>query len=565
MSRIRQYVVFLFIIALLLSLFTRLFYLQILNFGKYSKIAAEQHNLVFEIQPKRGGIVDRFLDPIAVTLDVPSIYCNPREVSDKEETAEVVSGVLAIDKNIILEKLNKDKAFVWLKRKIDTRTETEIKKLNLTGIYIRKEPKRSYPNGSLASHIIGFAGTDNKGLEGIELLFDEKLRGKSGFGKLVRDAKRCPVFWDERESVPPQNGYNLVLTLDNVIQYIVEEELKAMVLKFNASGASIVVMEPFSGKILAMANYPDYDLNSFSEAPEEILKNTAVSSVYEPGSVFKIVTLSAVLSEGIISLDDEIYCEKGNYKVEGRILHDYHGYGKLSFREVIVKSSNIGVVKAALKLGPKRLYEYIKKFGFGEITGIDLPGEVNGISRIPAIWSRSDITTIPIGQGIAVTPIQLACAISVIANNGYLMKPYLVDKITTWEGDTYKEFNPVVKRKVLTEEVCKKAKGVLKLVVTNGTGTRAKSGLYEIGGKTGTAQMVKPEGGYYPDKYNATFIGFAPVDVPEVSIVIVARNPHPVYFGGSVAAPTFKNIAERVLQYLENNRVEVSCPESNAG
>ena len=562
MSRARQYLVFFFFISLLLSLLIRLFYLQVLSFDRFSGLASEQHNKVLKVEPRRGTISDRYMESLAINLDVPSIYCEPRNMRGKARTAEALSKILCMDRESLLEKFNRDKGFLWVRRKCSGKEAKRIKELDLAGIYFMDESERNYSNDNLAAHVIGFVGIDNEGLEGLELLFDEKLKGRPGWKHLVRDAKKRTVLFNEKESIPPQNGYNLVLTIDSVMQYIVEEELRKMAKKFHASGASAIVMDPFSGKVLAMANYPDYDLNAFSGTPREFMKNDAISSVFEPGSVFKVVTASAALDEGEVDFETRIYCENGEYRTGGRILHDYHGYGELSFLDVIARSSNIGTVKVAQKLGEKKVYEYIRRFGFGEKTGIDLPGEISGISRPPSVWSRSDITTIPIGQGIAVTPLQMACAINVIANGGYLMKPYVVDRITTAEGETHKQFKPVAKRRVLSEYTCEKMKDALRRVVTDGTGRRARSRLYDACGKTGTAQMVNPAGGYYPDKYNATFIGFAPMELPAISVVVTARDPHPVHFGGSVAGPTFKRITERVLQYLDFNK-SMSCKSLN--
>ncbi|MGB2651058.1 MAG: penicillin-binding protein 2 [Candidatus Omnitrophota bacterium] len=560
MFRARQYLVFIFLITLLLSLFFRLFYLQVLNFERFTELASGQHNKVLKIEPRRGAIFDRYLEPLAINLDVPSVYCDPRNVKDPERTADVLVEVLGVDRDTVLERIKRDKVFVWIKRKIDPSEAEVLKKADLNGIYFLTESKRSYGNDNMASHVVGFVGIDNNGLEGLELLFDEQLRGKPGWRHLVRDAKRRTVLFNEKESIPAQNGHNLVLTIDSVIQYITEEELKKAVEKYNASSASAIVMDPFTGKILAMANYPDYDLNEYSETPSDIMKNLAVMSVYEPGSVFKIVTASAALEEGVVDLEEEIYCENGEYKVGGRILHDFHQYKDLPFREVVSKSSNIGTVKIAERLGKDKVYDYIEKFGFGEKTGIDLPGESGGISRPPRVWSRSDITTIPIGQGIAVTPLQMTCAMSVIANGGYFVRPYVVERITTWEGETHKEFFTQGKRRLLSEETCEEMKDALSHVVSSGTGRRASSKLFEVCGKTGTAQMVRPEGGYYENKYNATFVGFAPKENPVVTILVTARDPHPVHFGGSVAGPAFKKIAEGSIQYLgsgKTNKVKV--------
>ncbi len=553
MFRARQYVVFFFLAAIFASLLIRLFFLQVLDFNKFSSLAAAQHNRVLKIEPRRGTIYDRFMEPMAVNLDVPSVYCDPRKVKDAEYTANILAKMLDVDQGRLLKKLKKDKAFIWVKRKISGTLAEEISDLKLDGVHFVDESQRNYSNDAMAAHIIGFVGLDNQGLEGLELLYDEELKGREGWRHLVRDAKRQTVLYDESESIPPQNGYNLILTVDSVIQYIVEEELEKIARQFNVKSASAVVMEPSSGRVLALANYPAYDLNSFFDAPKEVMKNAAISNIFEPGSVFKIVAASAALEEGVVSLETPVYCEKGEYKVGGRVLHDFHRYGDLSFLEVISKSSNIGTVKIAKKLGKIKIHEYIKKFGFGGKTGIDMPGEVAGITRNHSRWSRSDITTIPIGQGIAVTALQLARAISVIANGGYLVKPFIVDRITTVDGEIYKEFSPEGKNRILSKKTCQKMREVLRDVVTHGTGRRANSKVYDLCGKTGTAQMVNPKGGYYSDKYNATFIGFAPYSDPVISIAVVARDPHPVHFGGSVAGPAFKGIAEGALQYLERN------------
>ena len=552
MFRARQYLVFFLLIFFLSSLFFRLFFLQVVSFEDFSVMAAMQHNKVLKLEPRRGAIFDRYMEPLAINLDIPSIYCDPREIDDKERAAGLLSNALGVDREVLLERLTRDKAFIWVKRKVDPSLAEKVKRLRLEGVYFINESKRKYSSDNMASHVIGFAGLDNEGLEGLELLFNDELKGKPGWRQMIRDARMREVLLDHRQYMPPQNGMNLVLTIDSVIQYIAEDELRKMALRFNAEGASVVVMEPSTGKILALASYPDYDLNDFASCPRRLMRNAAVSEVYEPGSVFKIVTACAALEEQVVGLEDEIFCENGEYRTCGRILHDYHAYGRLTFQDVIVRSSNIGTVKVAKKLGKDRLFRYMTSFGFGRKTGIDLPGEVGGISRPPSVWSGSDISTIPMGQGIAVTPLQLACAVSVIANGGYLMRPYVVERIKTWEGGVYREYGPEIRGRVLSEETCAKIKEVLRGVVTSGTGRRADSELYETCGKTGTAQMVNERGGYYPDRYYASFIGFAPRENPVISIVVTARDPHPVHFGGSVAGPAFKGIAERSLQYLSS-------------
>jgi cell division protein FtsI (penicillin-binding protein 3) len=471
---------------------------------------------------------------------------------EKSRTAAILARELELDEEWVETRLNRDKAFIWIKRKVQSKIADRLKRLDLKGVYFLDESKRKYPNDSLASHIIGFAGMDNKGLEGIERDQDRFLKGSPGWRHIVRDAKRRTVLFNEESSIPAMNGNNLILTIDAVIQYIVEDELAKMSRKFNVSGASCIVMDPYTGKILAMANYPGYDLNKYYLAPRDIMKNISISNIYEPGSVFKIITASAALNEGIIGLDEEIFCENGECRLGGRILHDYHAYGDLSFEDVIVNSSNIGTVKVAQVLGEEKLFKYIQEFGFGHKTGIDISGEVSGISRPPSTWSKSDITTIPIGQGIAVTALQLVRAMSVIANGGYLMRPYLIEAVTSHEGEILKEFNPQNEGVVIQTDVCEKLRKVLKKVIAEGTGRYAKSKIYDLCGKTGTAQMVNPEGGYFENKYNASFLGFGPAEFPKICIVVTAFDPHPVHFGGVVAGPAFRNIAERTLKYLSS-------------
>lgn len=553
MFRSRQYAVFLLLVALFSALFIRLFILQVVSFPTFSGMAGGQHNLVLKLEPRRGTIYDRYMEPLAINLDMPSIYCDPRGVKDKERTADMLSNILHVDRTALLEKLNRDKAFIWVKRKVDADSADKIKRLKLAGVYFVNESKRHYSNDSMASQVLGCVGMDNEGLEGLEKAFNDKLVGKPGYKHMIRDAKQNAVIENARESVPPQNGHNLVLTIDGVVQAIAEQEVANMITKYNASSATAAVMDPYTGKVLAMVNYPGYNPNNFSTAPKALMKNEAICSVFEPGSIFKVVTASAALDLDKVKVDEEFDCEMGEWETCRRTLHDYHPYGKLPFSGVIAHSSNIGTVKAAMKVGPEPIYEYIRKFGFGEKTGIDVPGEVPGFTRPPSAWSRSDITTVPIGQGVAATSIQLACAIGVVANGGYLVKPYVVDKITTSEGRLYKQFQPSVRRRVIKEETAKKMRDILALVVSEGTGTPAKSKIYELCGKTGTAQIPSPAGGYYPNRFVASFIGFAPKDKPRVVIVVHAWNPHPIHFGGNVAGPCFRRIAERTLEYLDTS------------
>ena len=496
MFRMRRYMVILAFSGCFLFLFGRLFSIQVIDRARFSALADKQHNQVLDVEARRGTIFDRYMDPLAINMEVQSVFCNPRIITNKAALAAILAGELGLEAADVEDKLQKDKAFVWIKRKIDYSTYEKLTAMKLRGVYFRPESKRKYPNDSMAAHILGFVGMDNEGMEGLERLFDDELKGRSGKRYETRDARMRSVLRKEKISVSPRNGNNIVLTIDSVIQCIVEQELATMVEKYNAESGTVIVMEPYSGRILAMANSPGYDPNDMSSVQVENIKNSAISDVFEPGSVFKIVAASAAIEEGVITLEDTVYCENGKFSVRGRLLNDYHPYGKLSFEDVLAKSSNIGVVKTAMELGEKKFFEYIQKFGFGEKSGIDVPGEVRGISRPPKVWSRSDITTIPMGQGIAVTSLQLASAISVIANGGYLMKPYVVQEITTWEGVELKKVLPEERRRVISGKTCDKLKKALRKAVTDGTGRLAKSKRYETCGKTGTAQMVNPLGGY---------------------------------------------------------------------
>ncbi len=550
MLKSRRYLVIFIFAGLFFFLFVRLFCIQVVDRKRYSALADTQHNTTVAIEPRRGTIFDRYMDTLALNMDVYSVFCDPRVIRDRSAMARILSEELNIDSERLEARLDSDRAFIWVKRKIDRDTYIRLREMKLTGVHFRPESRRKYPNEIMASHLLGFTGIDNDGLEGLELFYDKELRGRPGRRHITRDARMRAVLRKDALSIPAHNGNNLVLTIDSVIQYIVEEELAAMMDRSNAQGGTIVVMEPSTGKILALAGRPAYDPNEISRADPATFRNPVVSEVYEPGSVFKIVAASAVLEESTMSLSDTVHCGNGQFQVGGRLLRDFRPHGELSFEDVIAVSSNIGIVKAAIELGEKKLFEYIRDFGFGEVTGIDLPGEVSGISRHPRVWSRSDITTIPMGQGIAVTSIQLASAVSVIANEGVLMRPYITDEITTWEGVVIKKTDPVKKRRVISEKTSEKMKRALRKVVTDGTGRRAFSRRYVTCGKTGTAQMASPEGGYYSDRYYAAFIGFAPLDVPAISVVVVARDPRPDYFGGTVAAPVFRRITERVLEYL---------------
>ncbi|MFA6142583.1 MAG: penicillin-binding transpeptidase domain-containing protein [Candidatus Omnitrophota bacterium] len=548
--RTRQIAVLLFFVLSLSFLILRLFYLQVLRHGFYYKIAAEQHNVSVEIPPLRGTIFDSNMRVLAVNINTDSIYANPRLVKDEEITAAKLSAILNVNQTVILERLSRDKSFVWIKRKVSPQESAQVKSLKIEGVEVMKESKRVYPNGYSACHVLGTVDTDNIGLEGLELYYNKYLKGESGSLASTQDAKRKLLESYQYEYVPPKNGFSLVLTIDEVIQNIAERELGKMYEKYNAKGASIIVMDPRTGDILAMANYPNYDLNNFSKRPIESIRNRAINDFFEPGSVFKVITASAILEENAVKLTDKFYCEKGEWHIAKRILHDHTPHGIMTFKEIIEMSSNIGTLKAASLLGAERMYKYIRLFGFFDRTGIDLPGEVVGINRPISRWSSVSMYAIPMGQEVTTTAMQLACAISVIADNGFLVKPRIVKKVLDPKGNVVKEFPPSAIRKVISSNTVVKMRGVLKGVVETGTGKKAKVEEYNVGGKTGTAQKIEPGGRYSHERFVASFIGFAPVERPIISVVVCVDEPHPVYYGGDVAAPVFKHVVDESLKYL---------------
>jgi cell division protein FtsI (penicillin-binding protein 3) len=548
--------VFLFFIVFLIFCVARLFFIQLFQSKFLAEIAKRQHNLFVELEPRRGTIYDCNLKPQAVNISMDSLYASPSgmDARDKETAIRKLMPILNVNYSYLKDKLGRKKAFIWLARKITPEQSEAIKKINLKGIGFIKESKRCYPNGYLASHIIGFAGLDNIGLEGLELYCDKYLKGEPGWAVMLRDARQRKLDIYDR-MFASRDGQDLVLTIDEVIQYIAERELDKAFKQYHPKGASIVVMDPYTGKILAMANRPTFDLEGFSGADNDSKRNRAVCDLFEPGSVFKIVTLSAAIEEKKVSEEDRFFCENGAYRVANHILHDHQKHGWLTFREVIEESSNIGTTKVAQILGPDIVYKYVKLFGFGAKLGVDMPGEISGISKEPRLWSKTSIGAVPIGQEVGVTALQLTSAISVIANGGQLMQPYIINEIRDKQGQTIKKFSPTVIRKVISPDTAGRVRKILTGVVEHGTGRMAKlGGFFSAAGKTGTAQKLEPNGTYSHDNFVASFIGFAPAEEPLVAIAVIVDDPHPVYFGGVVSAPVFKNVASDVLRYLKMNQ-----------
>lgn len=545
--------VFLLFLGFLILCIARLFFIQFFRSAYLSGIANKQHNLFVELEPLRGIIYDTNLKPQAINIPVDSLFASANAIQDKDKEGIIrqLSQILNIHQAYLRDRLYRKKSFIWLARKLTLEQSMAIKKLNIKGLGFLKETKRSYPNSYLGSHIIGFAGLDNIGLEGAEAYYDRYLKGETGWAVFLRDARQKKLGPLEEKMVLPKDGYDVVLTIDEAIQYIAERELDKAFKTYHARGASIIVMDPHTGAILALANRPTYDLNEPSKADKDQIRNRAICDLFEPGSVFKIVTASAAIEEKKVNEEDRFFCENGSYRVVSHILHDHQPHGWLTFREVIEESSNIGTTKVAQILGPEIVSRYIKLFGFGLKLEIDLPGEVNGITKEPRQWSKISIAAIPIGQEVGVTALQLVSAISVIANGGQLMRPYIVQEIRDKQGETIKKFYPVMMRKVISLDTAARVKKILTGAVEEGTGKLAKVNGFTAAGKTGTAQKLEPNGTYSHNKFVASFIGFAPAEDPLIAIAVTVDEPHPYYFGGVVAAPVFKSVASDSIRYLK--------------
>jgi len=547
----RARIVFFFLITILFFITARIFQIQIGRGAFLKKLASQQHLRTIPLKGRRGLIYDRRGRIITRNLSVYSLYADPVLVDDPDSLARNLSGILNQNATILAGKLRKQARFVWIERKISLEKKRAIEALHIKGLGFIREEKRFYPQGSLFCHILGGVNVDNKGIEGIELFYDSLLKGKDGLVEILRDAASNNLIISS-SILNPEDGCGLTLTLDAQIQYWVKEYLQETIEKFGASAGSVVVMDPRNGEILAMANYPVFDSNELAHAASDVVRNRAVTDIFEPGSVFKAVTLVAALDSEAFKEEDEFFCEQGAFKIPGSTLHDWKPYGQLTFRGVFKKSSNIGVAKIASSLGKEALYRYIKKLGFAQKTGVDIGGEAKGFLKVPDRWSRTSAFIIPIGQEVGVTAIQLASAFSIIANGGYALEPHLLKK-SSCQGGFHNQPSRKKKR-VISRRTSDRAKAILVEVVAEGTGRRAQVVGLDVGGKTGTAQKYDPQiKRYSPHRYRASFVGFLPKDEPKLVICVTIDEPRKSHFGGVVAAPLFKKIAERTIQYLETS------------
>jgi len=537
-------------IILYFSLIYRLYNIQIIQSNRFKEIAQQEHLTSFSIEGERGNIYDRNYKKLAVNINVQSLFAIPPKVENPQETAQKLSSILNLKAKDVLEKLNQKKSFVWIKRKLSETEVTEIKKLKLEGFDFLNENKRYYPKNYLASNLMGFVGIDNQGLEGLESFFDKELKGLPGLVILERDAIGGKVPLSIKEPTAHKDGHSIVLTIDEVIQYITEEALDKAFQKSKAKAGIAIVVAPKTGEILAMAVKPSYDPNYFDQYSRDLWRNRAITDAYEPGSTFKVITIATALEESVCSLNDRFFCE-GTTKYNGVVFHDIYKHGSQDLTDIVKNSCNIGVIQTGTKLEEKVFEKSIRRFGFGILTEINLPGEINGLVRSTKDWSRISLASLSIGQEISVTPIQLIMAVSAIANRGTLMKPMIVKEVIDSAQNKIKTFKPKPVRQVVSVATALTMSKILEQVVSDGTGTSAKLAGYQAAGKTGTAQKFDfSTGKYSKDKYTSSFVGYAPSDNPKISILIMLDEPQGSYYGGTIAAPVFQEIASKFLPYL---------------
>jgi cell division protein FtsI (penicillin-binding protein 3) len=528
--------------------------LAVLRGPDFARLATLQHRARIELTPHRGPILDRGGEPLALSLDVPSIYVRPAEFRGQEARLPALATALEVPVRVLRARAASKRPFVWLKRQVPPREAEAVGQLTLKGVYTVQEGRRFYPHNSLAAHVLGFVGVDSQGLEGIERRFDHVIRGQPLGIEADRDGRR-QVLFTSGVPAPPAQESRVELTIDAGIQDVTEHELAAGVTAAKAAGGAAVVLDPATGEVLALANVPTFDPNRPGAVSDrrwrDRVRDRAVTDPYEPGSTFKAILAAAAIEERVVKPTDMFFCENGSYRIGKWRIHDSHRHGWLSFAEVIQFSSNIGATKVADRLGAARYYRYLSAFGFGARTGLELPGETPGIMRPLETWSRIDLATHSFGQGVSVTPVQMAAAFGAIANGGQLMRPFLVRRVLAPEGDVALENTPVVVRRVVSARTAETVTALLRRVVEEkgGTGEKARLDDFPVAGKTGTAQKVNPHGGY-SSKRIGSFVGFVPADHPRVVILVLIDEPGTSSYGGIVAAPVFRAIAGRVLKRL---------------
>lgn len=499
---------------------------------------------------ERGIIFDANMGKMALSIDVTSIGAHPDQIKDVAATSRDLAKALMLDRNDLVKKLSSNTPFVWIERHVTPKKVEMVEALNLDGIVFKSERSRFYPNKTMAAQIVGFSGVDGRGLEGVEFYYDRILEGQQAQFRVIRDALGRGLGLEIDEEID-HSGKNLILTIDRRIQYIAETALAEAVTQNGAKNGIVVVMSPKTGAILAMAHYPFINPNSYNQFAKDKWRNRAITDPYEPGSTLKIFSAAAALESGVSGPHSIYYCENGSYRIGRNVVHDTRPYKFLSLEQIIQVSSNIGTVKLSENIGSKNLYDTLKNFGFGERTGIDCPGETPGMLSPYQRWTKIDNAAIAFGQGISVSAIQLITAVSAIANDGILMKPYVVQAITDKNGAMIEKFNPQPVRRAVSSETAEAIRKMMAMVTEQGgTGTKAAIEGYKVGGKTGTAQKIDENGTYARGKYLSSFVGFVPVENPEAAILVMIDEPQKAHYGGVVAAPVFKKIALQTLNFM---------------
>ena len=535
------------------SICFRLVYLQVFSYGKFERRAEHQQQRTEEVSAPRGIIFDRNGQELAMSINVDSVFAVPSEMPKPASTISLIARITKQDPRELLAKCEAARTFCWLARKPDPEISARIRSLNLRGIYFQKEAKRYYPKGDLAAQVLGYVGMDDTGLSGIEREFEDKLHGRPGQMLISVDARKK---WFGSVEKQPEPGENVVLTIDDKIQYIAERELDTAMAQNHAISGTVIIENPHTGEILALANRPTFNPNISSEITPARLKNHAISDIYEPGSTFKLVTISAAVDQGLARPDELIDCQKGSIVLFGRRIHDWHPWGVIPVSEVLAESSDVGAIKIALRMGDERMYKYIRAFGFGQQTGIELPGETRGMTKPLSRWSKVSIGAIAMGQEIGISAVQLSAMISSIANDGILLRPHIVaGEIQQQNAPQTVAFRPTDARRVVSPTTAALMRQMMQGVVLHGTGRKAVLEGYSAAGKTGTAQKFDPAiHKYSHTKFWSSFAGFAPINNPAITVVVIFDSPWaPTTVkreGGWIAAPVFHRIAQQVLEYL---------------
>jgi cell division protein FtsI (penicillin-binding protein 3) len=556
--RFRVITLLLFFLVIFVVLISRAFQLQIITGKTLKGLAQKQHTKTLPLIPERGLILDRNGEKLAASILMDSVFADPAKIADSQKISAELSALLGEDRRVVLKKLTTSRHFCWISRQISPEQARSVQAANIEGVYLIKEPKRFYPNKELAGPLIGFVGRDAEGLEGVELKYDRYLKCQSDKMLWGRDAKGKRLYLKESlVSEKPDKGHNILLTIDSRIQYLVESQMKEAINRTGAKGGMAIVMDPRTGEILALVSEPGFNPNSFFKGRPEMMKNKAIADCFDPGSIFKPFVAAAALEEGVAKEEDKFYCENGAYQIANRTIHEAQRkkYGNLTFREIIKYSSNIGSVKISHRLGKEKFYQYIRGFGFGSKTGIDLPGEISGLLRPYQRWTNVDAATVAFGQGVSVTAIQLVAAMSSIANRGVLMKPYIVRGITDQNGQMIQEYKPTAVRRIISAATAERMISILTDVVgaEDGTGKRARIVNLAVAGKTGTSQ--KYDSGsrrYSSERVRTSFLGFLPADNARVAILVTLDEPKRDKWGGVAAAPVFKNIGEQILRCYDS-------------